>query len=71
MFVSITSVGYKINSSIKCPVCEGKEIHIEEITKILKKEDMEMLQDNLIKTYVRQTKDIIRCPLSTCSYAGM
>lgn len=68
---SIRSGTYQAFSSIKCPVCTDKAVMAEQIVPLLNPDDQELIQEAMLKVYLRQTKDIHRCPLSTCTYAAI
>ena len=55
-----------------CPNFEcKKEYNIENLNNSLSKENLDIINDSLLTSYMQNTKDITSCPNSNCSYSGI
>lgn len=65
----LKSMSYVAGKSIRCPVCESNQVPLEAALEYVEGADRDRIDRILFQTYLRQTGDVERCPLSTCEFA--
>lgn len=62
-------MSYRAGAHLKCPVCENRTIDPEFVMASLDRDSSDILGEKFLDVYLRQSKDVQRCPLSRCKFA--